>query len=104
MPAIKTRLMQNEFEKKVQDQLAGFSINPSDEVWLHVEKNILQEKRKKRLIVLWWTAAILFIAGGGLTWFVLNRVEVRSVVLNKIIAENNRNLPIEKQSKSFKFL
>ena len=94
--------MQNEFEKKVQDQMAGFSINPSEEVWLHVEKNIRQQKRKKRLIMFWWTAAIIFIAGGGLTWFVMNRDEVRPTAFNKIMVENNRNLPIEKHSTSEK--
>ena len=48
--------MQNEFEKKVQDQMAGFSITPSDGAWLHIEKNIGKDKRKKRLVVFWWTA------------------------------------------------
>lgn len=94
--------MQNEFEKKAQDQMAGFSINPSEEVWLHVEKNIRQQKRKKRLIMFWWSAAIIFIAGGGLTWFVMNRDEVRPTAFNKIMVENNRNLPIQKHSTSEK--
>lgn len=69
MPAIKTRLMQNEFEKKVQDQMAGFSITPSDGAWLHIEKNIGKDKRKKRLVVFWWTAAFLMVAGGAGLWF-----------------------------------
>ncbi|MCY7421497.1 MAG: PorT family protein [Chitinophagaceae bacterium] len=64
--------MQNEFEKKVQDQLTGFSVTPSDGVWLDIEKNMGAENRKKQLIIFWWTAAMLFILGGGLTWYVLN--------------------------------
>ena len=61
--------MQNEFEKKVQDQLAGFSITPSDGAWLNIEKNIGKDKRKKRLVVFWWTAALLMVAGGAGLWF-----------------------------------
>ena len=78
--------MQNEFEKKVQDQMAGFSITPSDGVWLHIEKNIGAEKRKKRLIIFWWTAAMLFIVGGGLTWYVLNNEK------NSITAATNNTV------------
>ena len=61
--------MQNEFEKKVQDQLAGFSITPSDGAWLNIEKNIGKDRRKKRLVVFWWTTALLMVAGGAGLWF-----------------------------------
>lgn len=84
--------MQNEFEKRVQEQLAGFSINPSEDVWLHVEKNILKEKRKKRLVAFWWTAAILLVAGGGLTWYVMNGEKHKALTSNRIEINTKGNL------------
>lgn len=48
---------ENNFENKVQQQLQGFKLKPSEEVWLKVEKRI-GEKKKRRLFFL------LFLMGG----------------------------------------
>ncbi len=57
-------MQEREFEKQVKEQMQGFDLEPSSEVWTNVELRI--RKEKKRRFIAWWFAAALLIAGGGM--------------------------------------
>lgn len=61
-------MRENELEKKMQEQMKGFGLPPSPEVWVEVEKRIRRER--KRRFIFWWLLGIIAI-GGGLTAFLL---------------------------------
>ncbi len=65
--------MQNEFEKKVQQTLAGFDLTPSKEVWDGVAQQINKEKKRRKLLVLWWMAAIVLLLGGTAALYLANQ-------------------------------
>jgi hypothetical protein len=53
---------ENEFERKVQEQLEELRIRPSDETWERVQKE-LREKKKRRAAVLFFLMAGLLLLG-----------------------------------------
>jgi hypothetical protein len=63
---IKIKCMQeNEFEKKVREQMEEFELVPNEEVWKQVEEKIRKEKRKRTLA--YWLFAALLLTGGAVT-------------------------------------
>jgi|GEM_PF-6346489 len=52
---------ENEFEKKVHDELQGFKLKPSEAVWEQVEAAIRKKKRKNLLL---WLLLPLVLCGG----------------------------------------
>lgn len=75
-------MQENEFEKKVQQQMQDFNLRPSDEVWKEVERRI--RKEKKRRFIFWWFLLFVLVAGGiGAGILFSNKKEklaVRSVI------------------------
>ncbi len=59
----------NNFEKRVQEEMEGFKLPPSDEVWLIVEEKIRERKRRS---FLFWLLPIL-LGGAMATYFLLNK-------------------------------
>ncbi|MBL7751805.1 MAG: hypothetical protein JNN29_10480 [Chitinophagaceae bacterium] len=59
----------NNFEKRVQEEMEGFKLPPSDDVWLIVEEKIRERKRRR---FLFWLLPIL-LGGAMATYFLLNR-------------------------------
>jgi hypothetical protein len=90
--------MQNEFEKKIQQQMEGFSLTPADGVWDKVAARITREKKRRRLVIFWWTASILIIGIGAGVW--LNREALlRSTTNSNLTAntpETNKKVPSTK--------
>jgi len=54
-------MLENEFEKRVQQKMEDFNLHPSEDVWTEVERRI--RKEKKRRILAWWP--LFFLLGGG---------------------------------------
>ncbi|MBA4139041.1 MAG: hypothetical protein H0X70_00800, partial [Segetibacter sp.] len=63
-------MQENEFEKRVQNRLAGLSLVPNEEVWKQVEARIRKEKRRR--LIFYWLLAGLFLTGGIGTLIFLN--------------------------------
>jgi hypothetical protein len=61
--------MPEEFEKKIQDKLNDFKLQPSPKVWDEVAA-ALDENKKKRF-AFWWWAALFVLLCGTATWFLL---------------------------------
>lgn len=75
-------MRENEFERKVQEQMEELRIRPSDETWERVEKE-LREKKKRRAAVLFFIMAGLLLLGySGYTF--LNRSFNQPVAQNEI--------------------
>ena len=55
-------MRENEFERKVHEQLEELRIRPSDETWERVQKE-LREKKKRRVAVLFFLMAGLLLLG-----------------------------------------
>ena len=53
-------MAENKFEKSVQQEMQGFKIKPSEEIWPKVEKRI-REKKKRRIFII-----LFFLFGLGL--------------------------------------
>ena len=68
-------MRENEFERKVQEQLEDLRIRPSDETWAKLEKE-LREKKKRRVAVLFFLLAGLLLVGySGYTFFYKNSTQ-----------------------------
>ncbi len=55
----------NNFEKRLQEQMEGFKLQPSELVWDEVEQRIRKKKNRRRIIFWWLVPALL--AGGIFT-------------------------------------
>jgi hypothetical protein len=56
----------HEFEKKVQQQMEGLNVTPSNLVWNRVEAQIRREKRRRRILIA--LPLLLLMLGGGAYW------------------------------------
>jgi hypothetical protein len=75
-------MRENEFERKVQEQMEDLRIRPSDETWERVEKE-LREKKKRRAAVLFFIIAGLLLLGySGYTF--LNKSSNQPVAQNEV--------------------
>ena len=60
--------MQEEFEKKVQDRMLTFGMQPSPQVWDDIDA-ALGKRKHRRIFIGWWILLGLVIAGGGLLFY-----------------------------------
>jgi hypothetical protein len=60
-------MQENEFEKRVREQMDEFSLVPNEAVWKQVEARISGEK--KRRLLFWFVGALLLV--GGITWWMI---------------------------------
>lgn len=75
-------MRENEFERKVQEQMEELRIRPSNETWERVEKE-LREKKKRRAAVLFFIMAGLLLLGySGYTF--LNKSSNQPVAQNEL--------------------
>ena len=96
--------MQNEFEKKLKQEMETFSIQPNQKVWKEVELAISKEKRKRRLIFAWIFIALLSSGGAYLGYNNLNingsgieTAQNFSAIKEKNIENNNLKINNNKQ-------
>jgi hypothetical protein len=65
-------MQENEFEKRVREQMEEFKIAPNEEVWQQVKVEITKKKRR-RVFFYWIFAALLLTGGVGILLFNKNR-------------------------------
>jgi hypothetical protein len=71
-------MQENEFEKRVREQMEEFSLVPNEAVWKEVDARIGKEK-KRRTLLFWFFGTLLLI--GGITWWMIeSRDNVTAVV------------------------
>jgi hypothetical protein len=80
----------NNFEKRLQEQMEGFKLQPSEQVWDEVELRIRKKKNRRRIIFWWLVPALL--AGGGLFTAVkfLNNGDKKTLSANEIIKTSEK--------------
>ncbi|WP_207496660.1 outer membrane beta-barrel protein [Aridibaculum aurantiacum] len=90
--------MQNDFEKKLQQEMETFSLVPGDAVWQKVEQHIQKDKKRRRFFIIWFAAAVLLLTGAGLYFFV-DTNEERAVAMadNTPSLEKEETKPATKQ-------
>ena len=59
--------MEDKFEHQIADQVSGFQLTPSNQVWKGVVLELDKEKSKKRGIFWWMPLGLLVIGLAG--WF-----------------------------------
>jgi hypothetical protein len=99
--------MQNEFEKKIQQQLQQFSLEPDSAVWTNVAAQIRKEKKRRRLIFFWLSASVLLSVALGSYLYISSLADVRMAIVKdqgnneketlQIPADSNEENKIEKQ-------
>jgi hypothetical protein len=90
----------NNFEKRLQEQMEGFRLQPSEQVWSEVELRI-RKKKDRRRIIFWWLVPAL-LTGGGIFTAVkfLNNGDKKMLSANEIIkASENENIITEIEAK-----
>jgi len=60
--------MQEEFEKKVQERMLTFGMQPSPQVWDDIDA-ALGKRKHRRVFIGWWILLGLVIAGGGILFY-----------------------------------
>ena len=58
--------MQNEFEKRLQQEMETFSIEPNEQVWQQVELRISERKKKRRALLFWLSGCLCLLLGGAI--------------------------------------
>lgn len=82
-------MQENEFEKRVEDKLAGLKLPPSDGVWTAVEAELSKKKRRRVIFF------IFLLAGLGLAGYTSYTLLDRSA---KTTLANEQNLPVRNES------
>jgi hypothetical protein len=62
-------MLENKFERNIQEKMGELRFEPSAPVWTAVEAQIRQKRRKRRVFI-WFFFAVLLLGGG--TWLLLN--------------------------------
>jgi hypothetical protein len=88
-----SNMQENEFEKKMQEQMQGFGLQPSEEVWKEVEHRI--RKEKKRRFIIWWPLLFLLLAGGAGGYYFLNEKNKNN---QSVAAEVTKQAPNKKEN------
>jgi hypothetical protein len=90
----------NNFEKRLQEQMEGFKLQPSEQVWSEVELHI-RKKKDRRRIIFWWLVPALLIGGGIFTAVkFLNNGDKEMLSANEIIkTAKKESTPAEIKSK-----
>lgn len=60
--------MQEEFEKKVQERMLTFGMQPSPQVWDDIDA-ALGKRKHRRVFIGWWILLGLVMAGGGILFY-----------------------------------
>lgn len=60
--------MQEEFEKKVQERVHTFGLQPSPQVWDDINA-VLGKRKHRRIFIGWWILLGLIVAGGGILFY-----------------------------------
>lgn len=60
--------MQEEFEKKVQERVHTFGLQPSPQVWDDINA-VLGKRKHRRIFIGWWILLGLVMAGGGILFY-----------------------------------
>jgi hypothetical protein len=80
----------NNFEKRLQEQMEGFKLQPSEQVWSEVELRI-RKKKDRRRIIFWWLVPALLIGGGIFTAVkFLNNDDKKMLSANEIIKASEK--------------
>jgi hypothetical protein len=90
-------MKQKEFEKEVMEKMGAFNMQPSDEVWLEVERRI--RKEKKRRFIFWWPLFALLLVGGAGIYF-LSQKNKKDDSKTEIVRSENRNNEDNKEKNS----
>ena len=91
--------MPNSFENKL-NELQNFGLEPTQQVWVEIEKQLPQEKRRR--IVAWWWSMPVLLFFGWIAWFLFSKEEEKentSITANKQKEQKNtqvfgKNSPI----------
>jgi hypothetical protein len=80
----------NNFEKRLQEQMEGFKLQPSEQVWSEVEQRI-HKKKDRRRIIFWWMMPALLVGGGIFTAVkFLNNGDKKILSANEIIKTSEK--------------
>jgi hypothetical protein len=84
-------MKQKEFEREVNEKMGAFNMQPSDEVWVEVERRI--RKEKKRRFIFWWPVFALLLAGGAGIYFLSqkNKKGSNETEIVKSVSRNNQD-------------
>lgn len=81
--------MQGEFEKKIQEQMQQFNLEPSPQVWNDVA-SALQEKKRRRFVIWWWLLPVLLAGSAGVWYFGFDSANENETAKNTETV-NNKN-------------
>ena len=65
-------MREEEFEKRVRDKMEQLGFDPSESVWIGVDKEINKEK-KRRMPLFWLFFASGLLLAGGAYYFITNK-------------------------------
>lgn len=89
--------MEDKFEHQIADQVSGFQLTPSNQVWKGVVLELDKEKSKKRGIFWWMPLGLLVIGLAG--WFLFTSTEAPKIPSLELPQKNdkkelsNRSIP-----------
>jgi len=86
---------ENNFEKQISQEMAEFTVQPSEDVWNKIEARIEKKKRSRLVLILIFLLFCIILSGGYWLW---NSGQQR-VVGNKNYVKKNAATNIDKETK-----
>jgi hypothetical protein len=93
-------MLENEFEKRMQEKMEDLKIRPSEAVWPNVEKE-LKRKKRRRVLVFFFLPILLGLAGYSI--YTLSRTGSSSALAEKNnapVQQSQGDGPVEEQNKT----
>ena len=73
-------MQENEFEKRVREEIGGLRLRPSEEVWGKVEAELKRKKRRRVVFFIFLLAGLSLLGGSG--YFLWNNGNAHGGVYN----------------------
>src|SRR5687767_1152117 len=80
-------MQENKFENRVQTQMEGFRIHPSDAVWKKVEEELRKKKKRRVVFYIFLLAGLSLLGYSG--YFLFNNSKPNLVHQNISLPDNN---------------
>ncbi len=95
-------MQENEFEKRLQEEMSGFRVRPSEVVWNKIEDELRKKKRRKVVFYLFLLAGLSLVGYSGYILFtpqkqILAKEDIATISKNK---ENQNSSPTDDAKKT----
>src|SRR6187401_1011310 len=80
-------MQENEFEKRIQEEMSDFHVRPSEVVWDKIEEELRKKKRRRVIFIFFLLAGLSVVGYSGYVLF----TSQKQILLKQDIAKTDEN-------------